>query len=45
MMQRWNPFQELRQMQDNMDRVWRRFGDTSRSPGENGTETLSLIHI
>ena len=26
-------------MQDNMDRVWRRFGDTSRSPGENGTET------
>ena len=26
MMQRRTPFNELRQMQDNMDRMWRRFG-------------------
>ena len=27
MMQRWDPFTDLRQMQDTMDRMWRRFGN------------------
>ena len=35
-MQRWDPFSDLRQMQDTMDRMWRRVGnnpgDTSDSP-------------
>ena len=35
-MQRWDPFSELRQMQDTMDRMWRRIGNnpggTSDSP-------------
>ena len=38
MMQRWNPFQDLRQMQDTMDRMWRRFGDAPNVPGESGPE-------
>jgi hypothetical protein len=25
-LRRWEPFHELRQMQDNMDRLWRSFG-------------------
>src|SRR5688572_32252532 len=30
-LRRWEPFRELRQMQENMDRLWRSFG-----PGEGG---------
>lgn len=36
MMQRWNPFQDLRQMQDTVDRMWRRLGDAPTNSGENG---------
>ena len=25
-LRRWEPFRELRQMQENMDRLWRSFG-------------------
>ena len=38
MMQRWNPFQDLRQMQDTMDRMWRRFGDAPDVPAESRPE-------
>ena len=37
-MQRWNPFQDLRQMQDTMDRMWRRFGDAPDVPAESRPE-------
>ena len=33
MMQRRTPFNELRQMQDNMDRMWRRFGASNQEDG------------
>ena len=33
MMQRRTPFNELRQMQDNMDRMWRRFGTFHHEDG------------
>ena len=33
MMQRRSPFNELRQMQDNMDRMWRRFGTFNHEDG------------
>ncbi len=33
MMQRRTPFNELRQMQDNMDRMWRRFGAFNHEDG------------
>ena len=40
MMQRWNPFQDLRQMQDTMDRMWRRAGDDpQRSRGRRAGES------
>ena len=34
MVQRWDPFSDLRQMQDTMDRMWRRIGTTSRNSGD-----------
>ena len=34
-MQRWDPFGDLRQMQDTMDRMWRRVGITSRGSGSD----------
>ena len=37
MMQRRSPFSELRQMQDTMDRMWRRFGATHAGTAD-GTE-------
>ena len=37
MLQRRSPFSELRQMQDNMDRMWRRFGGSPSDDG-NGFE-------
>ena len=37
MMQRRSPFNELRQMQENMDRMWRRFGTTG-GDDNNGIE-------
>ena len=37
MMQRRNPFSDLRQMQDSMDWIWRRFG-TSHHKESNGIE-------
>ena len=33
MMQRRSPFSELRQMQENMDRMWRRYGATNGDDG------------
>ena len=30
MVQRWDPFNDLRQMQDTMDRMWRRIGNGTR---------------
>lgn len=35
MIQRFNPFNDLRQMQDTMDRMWRRFGDNAGGSAEN----------
>ena len=35
MMQRWDPFSDMRQMQDTMDRMWRRMGSTSRAGADN----------
>ena len=34
MLQRWDPFSELRQMQDTMDRMWRRAGQAPSSAAE-----------
>ena len=34
MVQRRSPFNELKQMQDNMDRIWRRFGDHQNSSSD-----------
>ena len=34
MMQRWTPFQDLRQMQDTMDHMWHRFGDAPTAPAD-----------
>ena len=36
MLQRWNPFQDLRQMQDTMDRMWRRAGEAPAAPAASG---------
>ena len=38
-LRRWDPFQELRQMQENMDRLWRSFGTGG------GEATASLFTI
>ena len=35
MVQRWDPFSELRQMQENMDRMWRRVGANGRPASES----------
>ena len=35
MMQRWDPFSDLRQMQDTMDRMWRRVGTAPRNSGDS----------
>ncbi len=35
MLQRWDPFNDLRQMQNTMDRMWRRFGNNSGESFEN----------
>ncbi len=35
MLQRRSPFSELRQMQENMDRMWRRFGASHSDPAEH----------
>lgn len=37
MLQRWDPFSDLRQIQDTMDRMWRQVG-TSGRPLPGGTE-------
>ena len=37
MIQRWDPFSDLRQMQDTMDRMWRRVGTAARS-SEDGPD-------
>ncbi len=34
MVQRWDPFSDMRQMQDAMDKLWRRVGTSSRNPAE-----------
>lgn len=38
-LQRWDPFAELRRVDDTVNRLWRGFG--SRYTGEHGTETYS----
>ena len=35
MIQRWDPFSDLRQMQNTMDRMWRRVGTAARSSGDS----------
>ena len=35
MMQRWYPFSDMRQMQNNMDRMWRRLGANPGSASES----------
>ena len=35
MMQRWDPFSDLRQMQNTMDRMWRRMGTSARNSEES----------
>ena len=35
MMQRWDPFSDLRQMQNSMDRMWRRMGTSARNSEES----------
>lgn len=35
MLQRWDPFNDLRQMQNSMDRMWRRFQTGSGESSEN----------
>jgi len=39
-LQRWDPFSELRQLQETMNRLWRGFGFSSGGDGE--TETWSI---
>jgi HSP20 family protein len=41
-MRRWEPFRELRQMQENMDRMWRNF---SAGGGEEGTLRTGLSQL
>jgi HSP20 family protein len=35
-MQRWEPFRELRQMEDTMNRLWRGFGGQTHGEGSEG---------
>ncbi len=35
MMQRWDPFRDLRQMQDTMDRLWRGIGSSPGGPSDS----------
>lgn len=35
MMQRWDPFSDLRQMQNTMDRMWRKMGTSARNSEES----------
>ena len=35
MVQRWDPFGDLRQIQDTMDRMWRRVGTTPRNSSDS----------
>ena len=39
-LQRWDPFAELRRVDDTVNRLWRGFG--SRYTGEHGTETWGI---
>ena len=44
-LRRWDPFQELRQMQENMDRMWRSFGTGGGETGnvENWAIPLDVV--
>jgi HSP20 family protein len=44
-LRRWDPFQELRQMQENMDRLWRSFGTGGGEAGnvENWAIPLDVV--
>jgi HSP20 family protein len=44
-LRRWDPFQELRQMQENMDRLWRNFGTGGGEAGnvENWAIPLDVV--
>ncbi len=44
MLQRWDPFSELRRMEENMDRLWRGFGrgELAHDGAETGDWTLPL---
>lgn len=36
MLQRWDPFSDLRKVQDSMDRIWRNYGSTGVQNSGNG---------
>ncbi len=43
MIQRWDPFSDLRQVQDTMDRMWRRLGTDGQEPaGTTGIEAWAV---
>jgi HSP20 family protein len=44
-LRRWEPFRELRQMQENMDRLWRSFGhgEGEAENGENWAIPLDVV--
>ena len=44
MLQRWEPFNDLRQMQNTMDRMWRRFGNhqSNGNAGSPGIEAWAV---
>src|ERR687896_39480 len=44
-LRRWEPFRELRQMQENMDRLWRNFGSGGGEEGnvENWAVPLDVV--
>ena len=44
-LRRWEPFRELRQMQENMDRLWRNFGSGGGEEGnvENWAIPLDVV--
>jgi HSP20 family protein len=40
---RWEPFRELRQMQENVDRMWRNFSGGEEGAGENWAIPLDVV--
>ena len=44
-LRRWDPFQELRQMQENMDRLWRSFGHEGGEAGNAENYEYGILSI